>query len=105
MIAVVCFTGVINAIIQVEVVHDGYFSRVMEEDYLLSKAYVRENERIVDKLTTLLREYKSEENILKGGSIGEERLKAEVMELYSDFELYSKNYRPELRGRGELFRI
>ncbi|MEH7743913.1 HAMP domain-containing sensor histidine kinase [Neobacillus drentensis] len=97
MIAVVCFTGIIKAMIQVEVVNHGYFSMVMEEDYLLSKAYVRENEKIIGNLTTLLREYKSEENILKGGSIGEERLRVETMELYSDFELYSKNYRPELR--------
>ncbi|TWD90192.1 histidine kinase [Neobacillus bataviensis] len=96
MIAVVCFTGIIKAMIQVEVVHDGYFSMVLEEDYFLSKAYVRENEKIVSNLTTLLREYKSEENILKGGSIREERLKAEEMELYSDFQQYSKSYRPDL---------
>ncbi|MEH7306622.1 sensor histidine kinase [Neobacillus drentensis] len=96
MIAVVCFTGIIKAMINVEVVNDGYFSMVMEEDYFLSKAYVRENEKIVSNLSTLLREYKSEENILKGGSIGEERLRVEEMELYSDFELYPKNYRPEL---------
>ncbi|MCM3117492.1 HAMP domain-containing histidine kinase [Neobacillus sp. MER 74] len=97
MIAVVCLTGIIKAVIQVEVVHDGYFGMVMEEDYLSSNAYIRENEKIVDNLTTLLREYKSEDHILKGGSIGEERLRMETMELYSDFELSSKDYRPELR--------
>ncbi|MBV7507566.1 HAMP domain-containing histidine kinase [Bacillus sp. sid0103] len=96
MIAVVCFTGIIKAMIQVEVVNDGYFSMVMEEDYFLSKAYARENEKIVSNLTTLLREYKSEDNILKGESIREDRMKVEEMQLYSDFQQYSRSYRPDL---------
>lgn len=96
MVTVVCFTGIIKAMIQVEVVNDGYFSMVMEEDYYLSKAYVRENEKIVSNLTTLLRDYKSEENILKGGSIREEMLRVEEENLYSDFQVNSKSYRPDL---------
>ncbi len=82
--------------IQVEVVNDGYFSMVMEEDYLLSKAYVRENEKVVSNLATLLREYKSEDNILKGGTVNEVTLRMEEDNLYSDFQVNSKSYRPEL---------
>jgi signal transduction histidine kinase len=96
MIAVVCFTGIVNAMIQVKVANDGYFSMVMEDDYFLSQAYVRENEKIVSTLTTLLKDYKSEENILKGGSIQEDQLKAEEMGLYSDFQQNSRGYRPDV---------
>ncbi|WP_223592512.1 HAMP domain-containing sensor histidine kinase [Neobacillus bataviensis] len=97
MIAVGCFTGIIKAIVQVEVVNDGYFSMVMEDDYFLSQAFVRENQKVVGNLATLLREYKSEDNILKGGSISEERLRMEEQNLYLDFQQFSKSYRPDLR--------
>jgi signal transduction histidine kinase len=96
LIAVGCFTGIIKAMIQVEVVNDGYFSMVMEDDYFLSHAFVRENQKVVDNLATLLRDYKSEENILKGGAISEETLRVEEENLYSDFQTYSKSYRPDL---------
>ncbi|WP_160725907.1 HAMP domain-containing sensor histidine kinase [Bacillus sp. USDA818B3_A] len=96
MIAVVCFTGGIKELIDVVVTNDSYYSIVMEDDYFLSKAFVRENEKVVSNLATLLREYKSEENILKGGSINEETLRMEVENLYSDFQMNSKSYRPEL---------
>ena len=96
MIAVVCFTGIIKAMIDIEVKNDGYFSMVMEDDYLLSKAFVRDNENFVSNLATLLRDYKSEENILKGGSISEETLRMEEQNLYSDFQANSKSYRPDL---------
>ncbi|MDN3019076.1 HAMP domain-containing sensor histidine kinase [Paenibacillus sp. BSR1-1] len=96
MIAVGCFTGIIKAIVQVEVVNDGYFSMVMEDDYFRSHAFIRVNQKVVDNLAALLREYKSEDNILKGGSINEETLRVEEENLYSDFQAHSKSYRPDL---------
>ncbi|MCM3693314.1 sensor histidine kinase [Neobacillus niacini] len=94
MIMITCFTGVVKAFVDVEVVNDGNLGIVFEEDYFLSKAYVQETERIVSNLTRLLGEYKSEEHILNGGSITEEEVRAEVEPLYFDFSSQSKSYNP-----------
>ncbi|WP_335462537.1 HAMP domain-containing sensor histidine kinase [Neobacillus drentensis] len=94
MIMITCFTGVIKAFVDVEEVNDGDLGIVFEENYFLSQAYVRETESIVSNLTRLLGEYKSEEHILKGGSITEEELRAEVDPLFFDFLSQSKSYNP-----------
>lgn len=97
MVAVTCLSGVIRTMITVEVENDGYFSIVMENDYFLSKAYVRENQKILVNLTELVREYKSEEHILAGGTISDEEMNNEEMNLYSDYQINSKSYNPNLR--------
>ncbi len=94
MVMITCFTGVIKAFVDVEEVNDGDLGIVFEENYFLSKAYVRESESIVSNLTRLLEEFKSEEHILKGGSITEEELRAEEDPLFSDFMYQSKSYNP-----------
>lgn len=94
MIMITCFTGVIKAFVDVEVVNDGDLGIVFEENYFLSQAYVQETESIVSNLTRLIGEYKSEEHILNGGSINEEELRNEEDPLYSDFVFQSKSYNP-----------
>lgn len=96
LVAVTCLSGVIRTVIAVEVVNDGYLSIVMENEYFLSKAYVRENQKILDNLTELVREYKSEEHILAGRTISEEEMNNEEENLYSDYQIYSKSYNPNL---------
>ena len=93
---ILCFTGIIKAFVEVEIVNDGDFGIVFEEDYFHSSAYVRESETIIGELTRLLTEYKSEEHILKGGTISEDELRSEEEKLYSDFQVNSRNYNPNL---------
>ncbi|WP_256989092.1 HAMP domain-containing sensor histidine kinase [Bacillus sp. EB106-08-02-XG196] len=94
MMMITCFTGVIKAFVDVEEVNDGDLGIVFEENYFLSKAYVLESESIVSNLTRLFGEFKSEEHILKGGSITEEELRGEEDPLFSDFVYQSKSYNP-----------
>lgn len=94
MVMITCFAGIVKAFVDVEEVNDGDLGIVFEENYFLSQAYVRETESIVSNLTRLLGEYKSEEHILKGGSITEEELRGEVDLFYSDFLSQSKSYNP-----------
>lgn len=96
MIMITCFTGVIKAFVDVEVVNDGDLGIVFEDNYFFSQAYVRESETIVGDLTRLIVEYKSEEHILTGGTITEEELRNEEENLFSDFQQYSRSYNPEL---------
>lgn len=96
MVMITCFAGIVKAFVDVEEVNDGDLGIVFEENYFLSQAYVRETESIVSNLTRLLGEYKSEEHILKGGSITEEELRAEVDPFYLDFLSQSKSYNPNI---------
>lgn len=94
MIVITCFTGIIKACLDVEVVNDGDIGIVFEDNYFLSQSYVRESEDIAGDLTRLIREYKSAEHILKGGTISEDELRIEEEPLYSDYQLHSKSYNP-----------
>jgi signal transduction histidine kinase len=96
MVMITCFAGIVKAFVDVEEVNDGDLGIVFEENYFLSQAYVRETESIVSNLTRLLGEYKSEEHILKGGSITEEELRGEVDPFYLDFLSQSKSYNPNI---------
>lgn len=99
IIVVLCFTGVIKEFVEVEVLNDGDFGSVFEDNYFLSEAYVRESENIVGDLTRLIGEYKNEEHILNGGTISEDELRYEEENLYSNYMSNSRNYNPEL-GEG-----
>jgi signal transduction histidine kinase len=90
-----CFTGVIKKIIDIDVVNDGNVGIVFEDNYFLSKSYIRESENLVNNLTRLMGEYKNEEHILKGGAINEEELKNEEQNLYSEY-MSTKSFNPNL---------
>ncbi len=96
MMMITCFTGVVKAIVDVEEVNDGDLGIVFEDNYFYSQAYMGESENIVSGLTRLIGEYKSEDHILKGGTINEEELRAEEGNLFSDFQIHSKSYNPNV---------
>ncbi|WP_413303727.1 HAMP domain-containing sensor histidine kinase [Bacillus sp. 1P10SD] len=92
---IACFTGAVKALVDIIVVNDGDVNIIFEDNYFLSKSYARESENLINNLTILMGEYKSEENVLKGGTISEEDLRNEVQELYSDY-MGSKSFNPNL---------
>lgn len=96
IVMILCFTGIIKAFVDVEIVNDGDFGIVFEEDYFHSSEYVRESDAIIGQLTRLLTEYKSEEHIVNGGSISEDEVRSEEETLYSDFQVNSKSFNPNL---------
>ncbi|RID82803.1 sensor histidine kinase [Peribacillus asahii] len=95
-IVITCFTGALTAFVHTAILSDGNFEIISEDNYFQSRAYVQEGESLVSNLTQLIGDYKSEKYILKGGSIDEEELRIEVEDLYSDFQLQSKSYNPNL---------
>jgi signal transduction histidine kinase len=95
IIMISCFTGVIKKIIDIDVVNNGDAGIVFEDNYFLSKSYIRESENLVNNLTRLIGEYKNEEHILKGGAINEEELKNEEQNLYSEY-MSTKSFNPNL---------
>lgn len=96
IIAILCFTGVIKAIVEVEVVNDSDFNSVVEDNYFKSRAFIRESEYLVGDLTRLVGEFKNEEYILKGNTISEPEWKEIENELYDDYRYYSINYNEEI---------
>ncbi len=97
ILVILCFTGVIKAFVDVEVLNDGDFGIVSEDNYFLSGAYMRESENIVGDITRLIEEYKNEEHILQGGTITEDEIRREEEYLFSDYKLNSGSYNPEIR--------
>ncbi|MEH7272512.1 HAMP domain-containing sensor histidine kinase [Neobacillus vireti] len=98
MIMTLCFTGVIKAIVEVDVVNNGNFGIVFEDEYLSSRTFVLEGENIVGDLTRLLGEFKNEEHIINGGTISEAELRSEEEILFEDYQFVSKSYNPNLSG-------
>ncbi|MGJ7922150.1 histidine kinase dimerization/phospho-acceptor domain-containing protein [Neobacillus sp. LXY-4] len=96
IIMILCFTGLIQKFVEVEVLNDGDFGIVFEDDYFKSNSYVRESETIIGDLTRLIGEYKNEEHILNGGTISEEYLRNEEENLFEEFKVTSKSYNPEI---------
>ena len=95
ILVIVCFTGVIKNIVVVEIENGGNFGAVFEEDYFHSLSYVQESEEIISKLSILIEEYKSEEHILKGGTISDDEMRSAEETLYSDYQAFSRSYNPE----------
>ncbi len=94
--AIICFTGVIQAFVEVEIVNDGNFSSATEDNYFKSRAYVQESEHLVSSLSRLIGEFKNEEHIVNGGTIDEAEWKSVEDNLFSDYQLQSESFIPEL---------
>ncbi|WP_419393189.1 sensor histidine kinase [Cytobacillus praedii] len=92
-----CFSGVIHAIGNLVSVNDGEVGIVFEDNFFHSKSFVGESEILISDLTRLLEKYKSEEHILKGGTINKDELRNEEQNLFFDYQLESKSYNPNLR--------
>lgn len=79
-----------KAFVEVEVINDGDFSSVVEDNYFESRSYIQESENLIGNLTTLIKEYKNEEFIISGGTIGEDEWRIEEENLFSNYQLQSK---------------
>ena len=99
--AVICIAGVVRALVEVEVVNNGYFSSVVEDHYLESQAYVDENNRVIRSLARLIGEYKNEDHIIGGGTISGEEWRDREDHLFAEYRNEGK-YNPELSD-GENF--
>lgn len=95
IMVILCFTGAIKAFVDVVIIRDNNFSIVFEKDYFHSFSFVQESEGLISDLTTLLTEYKSEENIVNGGTISEEEIRLAEENLYYDFQANSLQYNPD----------
>lgn len=95
-VVILCFTGAIREFLNAAVLNEGDFAIVFEEDYFQSSSFIRQSEEPIGNLMQLMNEYKNEEHILNGGTISEDELRMEEEQLYSEFQLNSRSYNPEL---------
>ncbi len=95
-LVVLFFSGILKSIANVSALTDDDFGIVFEDNYFLSKSYMLEVEPIISSLTQLVSEYKSEENISKGGAISTEDKRTIEASLYPDFMARSKIYNQNL---------
>ncbi|WP_088012651.1 sensor histidine kinase [Gottfriedia acidiceleris] len=95
-VVVLFFSGILKSISNVSALTDDDFGIVFEDNYFLSKSYMLEVEPILSSMSQLVGEYKSEENITKGGAISTEDMKTIEESLYPDFMARSKVYNPSL---------
>jgi signal transduction histidine kinase len=96
IIAIICLTAAMEAVVEVEIEHDAEFSNAVEDNYFQSWSYIQESEKIVRNLKTLLGEYKNEEHILSGETIDEGEWRRVEENLFTNFKLRSNSYNPEL---------
>lgn len=96
ILAVSCFAGLIKTVVEVDASNHGDFRSLFEESYFQSYAYFMDNESLVTDLTRLIEEYKSEENIRKGGTIGDDEVRTAEDDLFFDYQHNSKKYNPNL---------
>lgn len=95
-LVVFCFTQTICKVLEME--KYSHWGIVLEESYYLSEDFIGECNSILTDLR-VLSNYKSEENILNGGTITEralmERLRVRLNDSYWDFSSYIKNLSEE----------
>ncbi|WP_231734851.1 HAMP domain-containing sensor histidine kinase [Bacillus sp. FJAT-29937] len=96
ILMITCFTGAIQASVDLAVKGDGDLGLVFGDSYFRSKSFERESEPLLFDLTRLIGEYKSEEHILNGGTISEEEWRNEEENLFEDYQFHSKNFNPNL---------
>jgi len=92
IITIVCFTGAITVFLDAVSFTKGEFDALYEKDYYLSKDFMGDTSQVIDTLTTLIRDYKSEENILNGGTITEEEINRSKDNLFSQFKNNNHKY-------------
>lgn len=86
-VSVLCVAGMIRSLVEVEVVNDGYFTSVAENQYLESQAYVHENAKVIHDLAKLVGEYKNEEHIKQGGTISKEEWLGTEKGLFREYQI------------------
>lgn len=96
VIAIVCFTSAITISVNVVGLHRSDFGIAFEDSYFVGKDYLNDSSDVIQSLKAITGKYKSEENILNGGTITADVLENKEQELYNDFEYNSKSYNPNL---------
>ena len=97
VMTIVCFTSAVTIFVNVFVGrHNSDFGIVFEDSYYLGNDYRTVSNDVVQSLKAITGKYKSEENILNGGSITAEDMEDEEQDLYRDFKRNSKSYNPNL---------
>ncbi|MEK4230210.1 HAMP domain-containing sensor histidine kinase [Solibacillus sp. FSL H8-0538] len=94
LIAIVCLTGTVKAIIDMEV-NEVHLSSINQDNYFESRAFADESYSLIASLAQLTGKYKSEEHILSGKTLTEEDFRVIEENLFNDFR-YSYRYNPNL---------
>ena len=94
LITIVSFTIAITLFLDIVGLRHDDFEIVFEESYYLGREYIQDSSQIIGNLTTLIN-FKSEENVLNGGTITEAEVKRKEDNLFSEFK-HSKRYNPNL---------
>ncbi|WP_216641124.1 HAMP domain-containing sensor histidine kinase [Solibacillus sp. R5-41] len=94
LFAVVCITGTVKTIIDMEV-NEVHLSSINQKNYFESRAFADESYRIISPLAQLIGKYKSEEHILSGKTLTEEEIREIEGNLYNEFR-YSYKYNDNL---------
>lgn len=99
IIVITCFTGTLTMVVNTFHTIDSQradFDIVFKDSYYLGNQFTRQSEDIISSLKQLIKEYKSKEYILKGGTITKEDIKNEENNLFADFQNNSNYYNPKL---------
>ncbi|PKM89522.1 MAG: two-component sensor histidine kinase [Firmicutes bacterium HGW-Firmicutes-12] len=95
IITILCFTCAITVFLDIAGFHRGDFEIVFEKDYYHSSDYENASNQVIQSLSNLIEEYKSEEHILEGGTITQEEIASKKDSLYRDWR-YNRDYNTTL---------
>lgn len=95
IIAIVCFTGAIYSFIDMVSKNRVGLDLLFKDNYYESQNFTRDIQDVVSPLQSLS-SYKSEEHIKSGGTVTDSKLSYKKDALYSDFEMNSSSYDPNL---------
>ena len=96
LLVVGCYTGLLTLFITGIGFHNFDYNALTEESYYRSRDFTNVSNEVLQNITAIIGEYKSEENILSGGSITADELKNQEENLYQEFKETSKNYNPNM---------
>lgn len=96
IIAILSFTASITIFANVIVSHDGNFNTAFEKNYYQGPDFLMESSDIVSSLREIVKIYQSEEHILSGGALTENRIRSIEENLFDEFRYNSRSYNPNL---------
>ncbi|TGE38277.1 HAMP domain-containing histidine kinase [Desulfosporosinus fructosivorans] len=91
MLAILCFTSASSIFLNIELVHNADVSIAFEDGYYNGKDYLSDSSEVIESLRRI-GNYKSEEHILNGGTLIEDRILNEEEDLFREFRYNSKSY-------------
>jgi len=95
IITVLCFASAVTIFLNIAFLHRADFDIIFENSYYQGNDYQRDSSEIVESLRKVQR-YKSEQFILTGGTLTEEKIQNEESNLFREFEYNSRSYNPNL---------